>query len=113
MTMRHSSSITTKYTRALFILGKNVGSCIIHAFVYVVMLLCRNSESAFFGDAALLRHFFIGEDIAMPDYEKLYHLMLNASEDALAALEAGNFDWARLTLLEAEQKAEELYVEDR
>ena len=48
----------------------------------------------------------------MPDYEKLYHLMLNASEDALSALEVGNLDWARLTLLEAEQKAEDLYVEN-
>ena len=47
----------------------------------------------------------------MPDYEKLYHLMLNASEDALEALEAGNPDWARLALLEAEQKAEDMYVE--
>ena len=47
----------------------------------------------------------------MPDYEKLYHLMLNASEDALSALEAGNPDWARLALLEAEQKAEDMYVE--
>ncbi|MBR1897233.1 MAG: hypothetical protein IJ822_10665 [Pyramidobacter sp.] len=47
----------------------------------------------------------------MPDYEKLYHLMLGASEDALNALEAGSLDWARLTLLEAEQKAEDMYVE--
>ena len=50
----------------------------------------------------------------MPDYEKLYHLMVDASEkaiEALEALEVGNLDWARLTLLEAEQKAEDMYVE--
>lgn len=47
----------------------------------------------------------------MPNYEKLYHLMVAASETALAALEAGNTDWARLALLEAEQTAEDLYIE--
>ena len=47
----------------------------------------------------------------MPDYEKLYHLMVDASEKAIEALEVGNLDWARLTLLEAEQKAEDMYVQ--
>ena len=46
----------------------------------------------------------------MPDYEKLYHLMVNASEEALRALEAGNPDWARLALLTAEEHAEEMYI---
>ena len=64
-----------------------------------------------FHGAALLRHFFIGEDTTMPDYEKLYHLMVDASEKAIEALEVGNLDWARLTPLEAEQKAEERYIE--
>ena len=72
--------------------------------------LCRSKESAFFM-ARLCRAIFYWEEYIMPDYEKLYHLMLNASEDALEALEAGNPDWARLALLEAEQKAEDMYVE--
>ena len=46
----------------------------------------------------------------MPDYEKLYHIMVNASEEALRALEAGNVTWARVALIAAEQKAEELYI---
>jgi len=47
----------------------------------------------------------------MPDYEKLYHLMVNASEDALAALETGNIWDAKRILIEAEQRAEELYIQ--
>ena len=47
----------------------------------------------------------------MPDYEKLYHLMVNASEDALAALEAGNPARAREILISAEQRAEDAYIE--
>ncbi len=46
----------------------------------------------------------------MPDYKTLYHLMVNASETALRALEAGNPDFARLTLIEAEEQAEERYI---
>ena len=48
----------------------------------------------------------------MPDYKTLYHLMVNASEDVLAALESGNTEHARLTLIEAERKAEELYLQN-
>jgi len=48
----------------------------------------------------------------MPNYEYLYHLMVNASEDALAALEGGNVWDAKRTLIEAEQRAEELYIGD-
>lgn len=47
----------------------------------------------------------------MPDYEKLYHLMLNASEDALSELDKGNAESAHKLLLEAECRAEELYME--
>ena len=47
----------------------------------------------------------------MPDYEALYHLMVNASEDALDALEAGNVWDARRILIEAERAAEERYLE--
>ena len=46
----------------------------------------------------------------MPDYEQLYHLMVNASEAALAALKAGNVWDARRILIGAEQHAEELYI---
>jgi len=46
----------------------------------------------------------------MPDFELLYHIMLNASEDALAALKTGNVWDAKRTLIDAEQKAEEIYV---
>jgi len=47
----------------------------------------------------------------MPDYEKLYHLMVNAAEDALAALEAANVWDAKRILIDAEQRAEELYLQ--
>ena len=47
----------------------------------------------------------------MPDYEKLYHLMVGAAEDALAALEVGNIWDARRILIAAEQEAEERYIE--
>ncbi len=48
----------------------------------------------------------------MVDYEKLYHLMVNASEDALAALEAGDPARAREILIFAERRAEEYYLEN-
>ena len=48
----------------------------------------------------------------MPDYEKLYHMMVNASEDALAALEAGDPGKARRILIDAELRAEERYLEE-
>ena len=47
----------------------------------------------------------------MLDYETLYHRMLGASEDALAALETGDPERARFLLLEAERNAEDAYVE--
>lgn len=58
----------------------------------------------------LLRHFFVMEDKTMPDYEHLYHLMVQASEAALAALETGNVWDAKKILIDAEQRAEEMYV---
>ncbi len=47
----------------------------------------------------------------MPDYEELYHMMIHASEAALAALETGNVWDARRILIAAEQAAEDRYVE--
>ena len=73
--------------------------------------LCRSNRSrAFFGAWLRLRTFLFSEDDTMPDYEKLYHLMVNASEDALSALEAGEPEKAREILLAAEIRAEELYI---
>lgn len=48
----------------------------------------------------------------MPNYEMLYHLMVNASEDALAALEAGEPEKARDILIFAERRAEESYLRE-
>lgn len=48
----------------------------------------------------------------MPNYEQLYHTMLNASEDALAALEVGNVWDAKRILINAELWAEEQYIAD-
>ena len=46
----------------------------------------------------------------MPDYEYLYHLMVLASENAIAALEGGNVWDAKSILIEAERRAEEAYL---
>ena len=48
----------------------------------------------------------------MPDYETLYHLMVNASEDALKAMEKGAYAHAREILIAAEQEAEERYLKE-
>jgi len=47
----------------------------------------------------------------MPNYEQLYHWMVAAAEDAIAALENGNVWDAKRALIEAEQRAEEKYLE--
>lgn len=47
----------------------------------------------------------------MVDYAELYHLMVNASEDAIAAIERGEVLRARAILIAAEQKAEERYLQ--
>ena len=51
----------------------------------------------------------------MPDYEKMYHDLFNAITDALDVLEDGAVLQAKLTLILAQQKAEEAYIsaEDR
>lgn len=46
----------------------------------------------------------------MPDYEKMYHDLFNAITDALDALEHGALIQAKLTLILAQQKAEEAYI---
>ena len=47
----------------------------------------------------------------LPNYEELYHLMVNASEDAIAAIEKQNYGQAREILIAAEQEAEERYLQ--
>jgi len=48
----------------------------------------------------------------MTDYKRLYHIMVNASEKAIEALEKGNGELARKILICAEQEAEEAYLAD-
>ena len=45
------------------------------------------------------------------DYEKLYHVMVHGAELALQAIEAGNGEFARMALIDAEQHAERLYLQ--
>ena len=44
------------------------------------------------------------------DFQHLYHILLNASEDAIAAIEAQNYGLAKEILIRAEQQAEEEYL---
>ncbi len=44
------------------------------------------------------------------DYEALYHLMVDASERAIEALERQNCCAAKDILIRAQQDAEELYI---
>ena len=45
------------------------------------------------------------------DYEKLYHLLFNAITDALEQMDAQNYGEAKETLISAQQKAEEIYID--
>ena len=47
----------------------------------------------------------------MVDYEKLYHLMVDAAENAIGAINAQNYGEARSILIHAEREAEERYIE--
>ena len=49
----------------------------------------------------------------MPDYEELYHLMVNASEDALSAIDARNYGQAAQILQAAELEAEERIISEK
>ena len=49
----------------------------------------------------------------MADYEKLYHLMVIAAENAIAALEQQHYESARDILIRAEENAEELYIGEK
>ena len=89
--------------------GKNAGSTWGSALAWAHGICLATAELAFFVARLRLRH-FLSEVMPMPDYEKLYHLMVNASEDALQAMEAGNFARAREILIDAELAAEERYL---
>ena len=45
------------------------------------------------------------------DYTKSYHLMVDAAERAIEAIDSGEPRRAKELLIEAEQKAEELYIQ--
>ena len=47
----------------------------------------------------------------MVDYKKMYHIMVDASERAIAEMTQQNYGIAKRTLVLAERKAEELYSE--
>ena len=47
----------------------------------------------------------------MVDYQKLYYIMVDASERALGALNQQNYGVARKILITAERRAEELYID--
>ena len=47
----------------------------------------------------------------MVDYKKLYYIMVDASERAIAAIAQQNYGIAKKTLIRAEREAEELYID--
>lgn len=47
----------------------------------------------------------------MPNYEKLYHIMFNAATKAVEKLEELDLGAARRILIDAQQAAEEEYLE--
>ena len=44
-------------------------------------------------------------------YQRLYHLMVDAAEYAISAIEDQNYGTAKSILVAAEQNAEELYLD--
>ena len=47
----------------------------------------------------------------MVDYAKLYHLMVDAAENAIGAINAQNYGMAKNILIRAAREAEERYIE--
>ena len=47
----------------------------------------------------------------MPDYQRMYGILLDAAERALSQLDQGKIQTAKEILIEAEQRAEEIYLE--
>jgi len=48
----------------------------------------------------------------MPDYEKLYHRLFAAMDDAVELMDSGNLSSARQTLIDAMLAAEEEYINE-
>ena len=46
----------------------------------------------------------------MVDYANLYHLMVDAAENAIGAINAQNYGMAKNILIRAEHEAEERYI---
>ena len=44
-------------------------------------------------------------------YKKLYHLMVNAAESAITAIDEQNYGTAKSILITAEQSAEAMYLD--
>ena len=65
---------------------------------------------AFFGDAALLRHFFIAEEITMNCYKDLYYKLFAVMADAVESLENNEPIAAKKVLLAAMRDAEEIVI---
>ena len=47
----------------------------------------------------------------MVNYTELYHLMVDAAENAINAINAQNYGMAKSILIRAEREAEERYIE--
>ena len=47
----------------------------------------------------------------MEVYQKMYYLLFNAITDALEQMDAQNYGEAKETLISAQQKAEEIYID--
>ncbi len=47
----------------------------------------------------------------MVDYAKLYHIMMDAAERAISAIDAQSYGAAKELLIRAEREAEERYIE--
>ena len=48
----------------------------------------------------------------MPDFKELYFLLFAAMSDAVEQIEAANYGAAKDMLIAAQQKAEEIYIND-
>ena len=44
------------------------------------------------------------------DYKFLYHILFNAATDAILAIDEADYSRARRLLVEAQQRAEDLYI---
>ena len=47
----------------------------------------------------------------MPDYQKLYTMLFNSMTDAVNAIEKDDIESAKRIMMNAQQKAEDMYVE--